>query len=87
LILVLKRMFNMTLLVVTHELASAFRIADRIAMLRDGSVIAVDRREEFRASTNPHVRHFLDRVPERIVDGAAFQEHLRQLSGWTGAAA
>jgi phospholipid/cholesterol/gamma-HCH transport system ATP-binding protein len=85
LILVLKRMFNMTLLVVTHELASAFRIADRIAMLHNGSVIAVDRRDAFRASTNPHVRQFLDRVPERIVDGVAFQRHLRQLSGWTGA--
>ena len=33
LILFLKRAFNMTILVVTHELASAFRIADRVAML------------------------------------------------------
>ena len=33
LILLLKEAFQMTVIVVTHELASAFRIADRIAML------------------------------------------------------
>lgn len=87
LILIMKRVFRMTLLVVTHELASAFRIADRVAMLHEGSLIVVDDREAFRASTNPHVRQFLDRVPDRIADGAAFQQHLRKLSGWTGAAA
>ena len=84
LILLLKHMFNMTLLVVTHELASAFRIADRIAMLYDGSLIAVDEKDAFRASTNPHVRQFLDRIPDRILDSEAFQRHLRQLGGFTG---
>src|SRR6266850_574595 len=83
LILLLKRVFHMTILVVTHELASAFRIADRIAMLYEGSLIAVDGKDAFRASTNPRVRQFLDRIPDRIVDGAAFQRHLRQLAGLT----
>jgi len=85
LILFLKRMFNMTLLVVTHELASAFRIADRIAMLYDGSLIAVAENEAFRASTDPRVRQFLDRVPDPVLDSEAFQRHLRQLGGVTGA--
>jgi phospholipid/cholesterol/gamma-HCH transport system ATP-binding protein len=85
LILFLKRMFNMTLLVVTHELASAFRIADRIAMLYDGSLIAVDENKAFRASTDPRVRQFLDRVPDPVLDSEAFQRHLRQLGGVTGA--
>ena len=85
LILLLKRMFHMTLLVVTHELASAFRIADRIAMLYEGSLIAVDGKDSFRASSNPRVRQFLDRIPDDVVDGAAFQRHLRQLAGFTGA--
>ena len=40
LILALKRAFNMTVVVVTHELAIAFRIADRMAMLYNGSLIA-----------------------------------------------
>lgn len=84
LILLLKRLFHMTILVVTHELASAFRIADRIAMLYEGSLIAVDRTDAFRASTHPRVRQFLDRVPDRIVEGTAFQRHLRQLAGVSG---
>jgi phospholipid/cholesterol/gamma-HCH transport system ATP-binding protein len=85
LILFMKRMFNMTMLVVTHELASAFRIADRIAMLYDGSLIAVDANEVFRASTDPRVRQFLDRVPNPVLDSEAFQRHLGQLGGLTGA--
>jgi phospholipid/cholesterol/gamma-HCH transport system ATP-binding protein len=36
LILFLKRAFQMTILIVTHEMASAFHIADRLAMLYKG---------------------------------------------------
>src|SRR4029078_8878736 len=49
LILFLKRGFGMTVLVVTHALDSAFRIADRVAMLYQGSLIAVGTPEEFNA--------------------------------------
>src|SRR6201987_2018044 len=38
LILELKRAFHMTILVVTHELASAFLIADRIVLINKGDV-------------------------------------------------
>src|SRR5579863_4719594 len=63
LILGLKRAFNMTIVVVTHELASAFRIADRIAMLYKGSFLAVGTKDEIRNSQDPRIRQFLDRVP------------------------
>jgi phospholipid/cholesterol/gamma-HCH transport system ATP-binding protein len=63
LILVLKRAFQMTVIVVTHELASAFRIADRIAMLYKGSFLAVGTKDEIRESRDPRIRQFLDRVP------------------------
>jgi len=66
LILLLKRAFQMTVVVVTHELPSAFRIADRIAMLYKGSFLAVGTKEEIRASQNPHIRQFLDRVPDTV---------------------
>ncbi len=56
----------MTVVVVTHELASAFRIADRIAMLYNGTFLAVGSKDEIRASQNPHLRQFLDRVPDNI---------------------
>ena len=46
------------------ELPSAFRIADRIAMLYQGSFLAVGTQEEIRASQHPRIRQFLDRVPD-----------------------
>jgi phospholipid/cholesterol/gamma-HCH transport system ATP-binding protein len=82
LILTLKRAFNMTVLVVTHEMASAFRIADRMAMLYKGSLIAVGTREELQSSSHPRIRQFLDRVPDRIFETAAAQQYLeRYLEG------
>ncbi len=85
LILFLKHAFHMTILVVTHEISSAFRIADRVAMLYRGSLIAVEDKESFKASTHPHIRQFLDRVPDKVVETPIVQEHLRELSGMTGA--
>jgi len=84
LILFLKRAFQMTILVVTHELASAFRIADRIAMLEKGSLIAVESKDSFRASTHPRIRQFLDRVPDPIAESTAVQSRFRELAGLTG---
>ena len=66
LILILKQAFQMTVIVVTHELASAFRIADRIAMLHKGVFLAVGTKEELRNSSNAHIRQFLDRVPDKL---------------------
>jgi phospholipid/cholesterol/gamma-HCH transport system ATP-binding protein len=66
LILLLKRGSHATLLVVTHDLVSAFRIADRLAMLHKGRLIAVDTKEKFASSTDPWIRQFLDRQPEAM---------------------
>ena len=66
LILFVKRAFDMTLLVVTHELQSAFRIADRLAMLSHGSLIAVGTKEEFTHNTHPRIRQFFDRQPDAV---------------------
>jgi len=65
LIVFLKETFQITALVVTHEMHSAFRIADRIAMLFDGKLLAVGTKDEIRANQNPRVRQFLDRVPAK----------------------
>src|SRR6201997_2200015 len=77
LILFLKDAFHMTVLIVTHEMASAFRIADRVAMLYKGSLIAVEDKESFRASNDPRIRQFVDRVPEHIADSESVQRRLR----------
>jgi len=64
LILELKSAFHMTIIVVTHELASAFLIADRMVLIDKGNVVAIGSTEEMRASTQPRVRQFLDRIAE-----------------------
>lgn len=67
LILELKKAFHMTIIVVTHELASAFLIADRIVLINKGDVVAMGSVEEMQSSKHPRVRQFLDRVPEPAV--------------------
>ena len=86
LILFLKQAFHMTILVVTHEIPSALRIADRIAMLYKGSLIAVEDKASFRASADPRIRQFLDGIPDKLGEVPAVHEHLRELSGMTGVA-
>ncbi len=51
---------EITSVVVTHDMVSAFSIADRIAMLSEGKVIEIGTPEEFRNSENPVVREFID---------------------------
>ena len=69
LILFLKDILGITILVVTHALESAFRIADRIAMLHQGHLIAVDAKERFLSNTHPRIRQFLDRRPDAVGGG------------------
>jgi phospholipid/cholesterol/gamma-HCH transport system ATP-binding protein len=64
LILELKKAFHMTIIVVTHELASAFLIADRMVLIDKGNVVAIGTVEEMRSSSHPRVRQFLDRIAE-----------------------
>ena len=67
LILELKQAFHMTIIVVTHELASAFLIADRMVLINKGDVVALGTPEQMRTSTHPRVRQFLDRIAEPAV--------------------
>jgi phospholipid/cholesterol/gamma-HCH transport system ATP-binding protein len=64
LLLKLKEAFGITIVVVTHELASAFLIADRMVLLDKGNIVANGTPEELRDSTHPRVRQFLDRIAE-----------------------
>jgi phospholipid/cholesterol/gamma-HCH transport system ATP-binding protein len=77
LILHLKSAFKMTIVIVTHELASAFLIADRMCFLHMGKMIAVGSREEIRNSDHPRIRQFLDRKPDETMgDEKTFLERL-----------
>ena len=64
LIMELKKAYAITIVVVTHELSSAFLIADRLLYVDRGNIVALGTKEEFQASDHPRVRQFLDRRPE-----------------------
>jgi len=75
LILSLKKAYALTMVVVTHELASAFLIADRMVLVDRGNIVAIGPVEEVRKSQQPRVRQFLDRIAESTQDDEV--DHLR----------
>lgn len=56
----LQRRMGSTAITITHDLGSAFRIADRIAMLYKGRILAVAPPDEFKQLDEPRIRQFLD---------------------------
>jgi phospholipid/cholesterol/gamma-HCH transport system ATP-binding protein len=50
-----------TVVIVTHDMDSAFKIADRICMIYEGKIIEQGSPETFRNSTNPIVEQFVSR--------------------------
>jgi phospholipid/cholesterol/gamma-HCH transport system ATP-binding protein len=79
LILRLRDALGMTIVVVTHELDSAFKIADRIVVLDKGDVLFIGTVDEVRKSKNERIKNLLSRSSEEeIVDP---EEYLRRLTG------
>jgi phospholipid/cholesterol/gamma-HCH transport system ATP-binding protein len=79
LILRLRDAMGMTMVVVTHDLDSAFKIADRICVLDDGEVIAIGTRDEIRANPSESVQNLLNRRSKEVtLDTDAY---LRRLLG------
>lgn len=60
LIVSMQEKLGSTSIVVTHDMASAFAVSDRIAMLADRRIVEVGTPEELQRSTHPMVREFLD---------------------------
>jgi len=67
LILDLSRKLNMTSVVVTHEMKSAFRIADQVIMLHKGKVLEVGSAQQIQNSSNAYVRQFIEGEPEGVI--------------------
>ena len=68
LILDLSKKLSITSVVVTHDMNSVFRIADRIAMLHEGRILQVGTKEEIRNTTNPMVKQFVNGESEGPVN-------------------
>lgn len=63
----LSRKLKITSVCVTHEMKSAFRIADKIIILHKGKVLQIGTSEEIQNSTNPYVRQFISGEPEGAI--------------------
>ncbi|MBI5198331.1 MAG: ABC transporter ATP-binding protein [Nitrospirae bacterium] len=59
LIIALKERLHVTGVAITHDMVSAYKIADRLAMLYEGAILEVGTPEEIRTTTNPVVRQFV----------------------------
>jgi phospholipid/cholesterol/gamma-HCH transport system ATP-binding protein len=81
LILELRDAMQMTIVVVTHELDSAFKIADRITVLDKGEILTVGTVDEVRNSSNERIQNLLNRrFEEEELDP---DEYMRRLMGQT----
>jgi phospholipid/cholesterol/gamma-HCH transport system ATP-binding protein len=54
-----KQRRGVTSMVISHDIASAFRVADRLAVLYDGRIAAQGTPDEVRRSDDPYVQRFL----------------------------
>lgn len=79
LILRLRQAMNMTIVVVTHELESAFKIADRITVLDNGEILMCGTVDEVRNSDNQRIQNLLNRTPRD--DAMDVDEYLSRLTG------
>jgi phospholipid/cholesterol/gamma-HCH transport system ATP-binding protein len=65
LIVSIKRALGLTSIVVTHDMGTAFSVSDRLVMIGKGRVLMDGPPEEFRRTSNPYVRDFIDgKAPE-----------------------
>ena len=78
LILRLKEAMNVTIVVVTHELESAFKIADRITVLGQGQVLMTGTVDEVQNSDNEVIQDMLNRRPRDETVNA--EEYLARLT-------
>lgn len=73
----LNKVFGITMVVVTHDLPSAYAIADRIVVLLNGRVAALGPRDEVWHDPNPRIRDFIERrLPVDDGDGMDVIRHI-----------
>ncbi len=64
----IKEDFGLTSVIISHDMASTFRLADSIAVLHDGKIIAHDTPEKIRASEDERVRQLISGSDKTDID-------------------
>jgi phospholipid/cholesterol/gamma-HCH transport system ATP-binding protein len=81
LVLRLRDAFRMTVVVVTHELHSAFSIADRIVVLDEGRLLFSGTPDEFRNAPSERIQDLIHRRPQtEVTDPVAYLRRLTEES-------
>ncbi|MEK7819486.1 MAG: ABC transporter ATP-binding protein [Pseudomonadota bacterium] len=79
LILRLRDAMGMSIVVVTHELESIFKIADRVTVLDQGNILFIGTIAELRADPSERIQNLLNRRPED--DAVDLDAYLTRLTG------
>jgi len=64
LIIDMNKKFNITSVIITHDIESAFAVSDRIAFLHDGKIVFVGSVEDAKNTDNKELRNFINGVME-----------------------
>lgn len=64
LILQLKKVSGMSMMIVTHDLQHGFKVADKVIMLHEGSILTMGTPFEITLSKDEHVQQFLRGLPD-----------------------
>ena len=79
LIVTMREKLEVTSIAITHDMNSAYRIGDRIAMLYKGEIIEVGTPDEIKSSSDPIVQQFIQgEIEGPITQGADFSRQLSQ---------
>lgn len=68
LIMDLSKKLLITSVVVTHDMQSVFRIADKIAMIHKGGLVEWGSLEQIKQTENPYIKQFINGTPEGPID-------------------
>lgn len=75
----LQSTFDLTSVVVTHEMESVKLIADTVCVLQKGRVVGLGTLDEVRRSEHPYIKQFFERRPDD--EGAGETDYARYLTG------
>lgn len=74
----MQQTFNLTSIVVTHEMPSVKLIADTVCMLKDGRIVAMGDFDEVMSTDHPFVQQFFERRPDE--EGADHETYIERIT-------